>query len=727
MLDAKVLRRLLAGTIISVVSALFVWGVMKVSLPTLFYGYEAKTLDWRFQWRAFDAQRSELQVEDIVIVDVDGRSVNKLGKFSQWDRKYYSHIIDYMSSGGAIAIAFDILFDPDRDKFADSLFIESVKKANNVYTAIYFAYPDSDNFLYKMDNEPPGIDWNRFYYTFDKSVRIKFNSRERLEATFPKLIDASFGAPAVNVFPDDDGVIRWAPLFINFNEHYYPTLGFRIMLDLLGISPQQIQEGKAQIEIFPNERLDLKVGNEVVKSIPMNNRGEILVNFVGFPKTFRYISFYDVLEERIPKEFFANKVILVGTTLPGLFDLKSVSVHPIYPGVEIHANVIYQILNDNFIKTMKGWQIFLMVLIFAIVIGLMTIFLKPIPALISVSAIIAGYIIVAFYSFLKLGFWLEIIPVIGSIFITFLGIFIYKYAVEDKEKRMIRGTFSLYVTKSVVDQLLSHPELIKLGGEKKECTVFFSDVAGFTTISEQLTPEALVHLLNEYLTAMTNIVLKYDGMLDKYEGDAVMAVFGAPVPHPDDPVKACLASLEMQEVLAQMREKWRREGKPELRARIGLNTGPMVVGNMGSETRFNYTVMGDSVNLGSRLEGANKNYGTYIMMGELTYEKVKDAMLTRQLDLLRVKGKTEPVKVYELLAKKEDGLPANKTQAIESYNVGLENYFLQKWEIAISYFQKALEVDSTDEPSKVYIKRCKEFMKEPPGSDWDGVYTLTTK
>jgi adenylate cyclase len=278
-----------------------------------------------------------------------------------------------------------------------------------------------------------------------------------------------------------------------------------------------------------------------------------------------------------------------------------------------------------------------------------------------------------------------------------------------------------------VDELLANPDKIKLGGERKVCTVLFSDVRGFTTIAEQLTPEALVHLLNDYLTEMTNIVFHFDGMLDKYEGDAIMAVFGAPVSRGDDAFNACKAGLQMQEQLGKMRQLWRKQGKPELYSRIGINTGPMVVGNMGSETRFDYTVMGDAVNLGARLEPANKEYGTSIMIGEETRTAAGDRIIVRKLDLLRVKGKTEPVNVYELIGLSEQKISDDGRRLLDLFQTGFDRYLEQNWEEAMRYFKMAIELKADDGPSRRYLARSKMFQENPPGDDWDGVFTMRGK
>jgi class 3 adenylate cyclase/CHASE2 domain-containing sensor protein len=429
----------------------------------------------------------------------------------------------------------------------------------------------------------------------------------------------------------------------------------------------------------------------------------------------------------ITDEMFKDKVFFYGLTAAGTWDLNPMPYLDRYPMLGLHANAFNTILTQNFLKKLPDWAIIIIILGFGLLMGLIVPKLGPIKGAIVVIVLLGSYLFTAQYLFNTKGIIVDVLGSVTALIIGYLSITVHNFFSEEKEKKMIRGMFSRYVTKSVVDELIKNPDMIKLGGERKILTVFFSDVAGFTSVSEKLTPEELVALLNEYLTAMTNIVLKHDGMIDKYEGDAIMAVFGTPIPMPDHASKACYVSLEMQEELIKLREKWHQEGKPELKVRIGLNTGPMVAGNMGAEDRLDYTVMGDSVNLGSRLEGANKQYGTYIMISEYTYEIAKNDIEVRFIDSIRVKGKELPVKVYEVLAKKENGLPENKKRVIENFNKGMECYLKQDWKNGISYFESALAIDPEDSPSKVYVERCKEFMVNPPPLDWDGVYVMKTK
>ncbi len=715
----KIVKKILSGALLGAVAAVTVWFLTKYLAPELFYTYEAKTYDWRMQKKFVEDMPT---IDDIIIVDIDERSNHLLGKYSQWPREYHAKLVKYLHDAGALAVGLDILYDRDTwHPKQDKQFIKNVAQAQNVYTALYFAQADSDNWRPVMTEEPKGFDAKRFYYEMPPKDLQRFRKEERLESSFFPLINASAGAGHVNFHADVDGVVRSIHLFTNFNNHLYPSLGFKIFMDLLGTDSLAFED---------DTHLGLYTGGELATVIPVDEHGNMLIDYAGPFKSFRYISFYDVLhaEERgLPKEIFENKIVFLGTSLAGLFDLRNVPFMQAFPGVEIHANILYTLMRQSFIQRLSSMDSFLIVLGLGMLAGIILGALGPFLSALMALFLGLAYIVVAGLMFMNNNLWIEIITPLLALFFTLLFVFIYRYITEEKSKRFIRSTFSHFVTKSVVDELLANPDKIKLGGEKKICTVLFSDVAGFTTISEKLAPEALVQLLNEYLTEMTNLVFKYDGMLDKYEGDAIMAVFGAPIDHGNHAYNACAAALDMQHQLVKMREMWRKMGKPPLDVRIGMNTGPMVVGNMGSESRFDYTVMGDAVNLGARLEPANKEYNTRIMIGEGTYQKAGDLIIVRQLDLLRVKGKTEPVKVYELLSTVEKGLPDDMLRVLEMFNKGFENYLQQNWDWAIKYLQQALSIRPNDGPSLRYLERCKQFKENPPGDDWDGVFTMKTK
>ena len=319
-------------------------------------------------------------------------------------------------------------------------------------------------------------------------------------------------------------------------------------------------------------------------------------------------------------------------------------------------------------------------------------------------------------------------PSLALVF-TYLGTAVYQYLSERQQKAMIKGVFSHYLNPAVVNILVNDPSKAKLGGDLRDLTIFFSDIASFTTISEHYhgKPEGLVELLNEYLEEMTTIVLKYEGTLDKYIGDAIMAFWGAPIPQRDHALRACMAGLEMQVRLTELRKKWKKEGRPELVARCGINTGSVIAGNMGGKDRFDYTVIGDPVNLASRLEGANKQYETFIMISEFTHKLVQKHVTVRELDLIQVKGKNEPVKVYELMGRHDMALTDEQKRSLETYHEGLKLYRGRQFDEAIAYMEQAVQLDPTCHAARIYSERAGLYKIAPPPADWNGVFVMKTK
>jgi adenylate cyclase len=714
----KQLRKIFYGALMGLLAVVLVWIFANHILGNLMEIYESKTYDWRIQQR----YTQKPTVEDVVIIDIDGLAVSELGKYTQWPRKYHYKVMKFLKEAGVAGVGLDILYDkdswrPDDDK----KFVDEVRASSNTFTALYFAEADPDNFRYKMTKPPKPFDFERYSYQISAADMPRFKEEERLETEFFELANAGAGAGHVNFNGDMDGVIRKIHLFTRFANRLYPSLGFGMYLKMIGTD---------SLAFTKKNILSLFSQNEKQADIPVDDKGNMLINYEGPFKTFRYISFYDVLmakERGLEPDFLKGKVVFIGTSLAGLFDLRTTPLQQAFPGVEIHANIFYTLMQQKFTERQTRLHSFFVMAILGIILGVLLNYTGPLLSVFISFLVGLAYILVAAILYFNHQLWIDIVNPVITLFFTFSFVYLYRYMTEEKNKKFIRTTFSHFVTKSVVDELLANPDKIKLGGEKKVCTVLFSDVAGFTTISERLKPETLVKLLNEYLTAMTNIVFKYDGMLDKYEGDAIMAVFGAPIDQENHAYNACAAALEMQNTLNDMRKLWKKQGRPELNARIGLNSGPMVVGNMGSETRFDYTVMGDAVNLGARLESANKEYGTNIMMGENSYQMAKDYILARPLDLLRVKGKNKPVKVYELVADLKKRPAKELMQTIDLFQKGFENYVQQNWDWAINYFEQALTLTPEDSPSRRYIERCKVFKQTPPADNWDGVFVMKTK
>jgi adenylate cyclase len=603
--------------------------------------------------------------------------------------------------------------------------VASTAASQKVCHAVFFSAADQDNFRPPMEEDPIEKLDPRFAYHFPPQEAKQFLTEERLEGPFAELTMASHSMGYTNPHPDGDGVNRQIPLFKNIIFNSYPALSLAMACDLLGVS-------RDQVKVVPGHYIAL--GDTI--RIPVHRQsgtdGWMMINYYGDFKTFRYISYYDVLKRRVAKELFKDKIILVGASAAGLMDLRATPIQAVYPGVEIHATLIQNIINNDFLVKANPWVDFIFVVILGILAGTMALLFKPIWAALLNILLVAAYFFFSYQVFTNQDLWIEIVRPVMTILFTYMGIMIYRYLTEEKEKKFIRGAFQHYLSPTVIAQLTENPNLLKLGGQKKILTAFFSDVAGFSTFSEKLTPEDLVKLLNEYLTEMCDIILKYEGTVDKFEGDAVIAFFGAPIPYDDHARRACWVSLEMQQVMMPaLREKWSKESHwpdivPKMRMRIGLNTGAMVVGNMGSRTRMDYTMMGDSVNLAARLEGVNKQYGTYIMISEYTLAAAADFIEVRMLDKIRVMGKSEPVKVYELLARKGELSDVDRRMTA-TFEAGLELYQTQQWDAAIAKFKETMEIKPGDPPSEKYIERCEDFKKTPPPAGWDGVYAMTSK
>lgn len=716
---------------------------------------ELKTLDLRI------ASRGELKPgTETVIAVIDEKSLSELGRWP-WPRTTIARLVTQLKKGGAKAVGFDIVFSEQdintnlktidalsaemkksgvsdagvinllRRKRAgadtDAILSAAIKKAENVTLGYFFHFP-----LKASDKELEHVTAEKIA---ENAARIE-NSRYAMinsttgkpsdaylphafapEANISVLSRAAQNSGYFNMLPDNDGSYRWSPLVIAFQNNYYASLAVSLV--------QAYYDFPAlTLNLEPYGAKSIVIGDI---EIPTKESGQLLINYLGPPRTFPHYSISEILSGKIPPDTFRDKIVLVGATAVGIYDLRVTPFSSTFPGVEIHATVIDNILHQNFLihSSLIRFCDICAIIIFGLIIGLLIPRLRPVTGMIVAFVMIAAFVVMNFFAFFKFNTWLNLVYPVLTMATIYLGITIYHYFKEEREKKKIRGAFQYYLTASVINEMLKDPDKLKLGGDKKDLTVLFSDIRGFTTISEKLTPEELVKLLNEYLTTMTNQVFQYEGLLDKYMGDAIMAVFGAPLDQPDHARRACLTALAMMKELHKLQEKWRAEGRPAFDIGVGVNSGDMVVGNMGSEMRFDYTVMGDMVNLGSRLEGINKEYGTNIIISEFTYEKVKDAMCCRELDGVRVKGKIKPVKIYELLGEKQD--EPNFKDLMEGFAKGLALYREGKWDEAIAAFQSVLAFRPDDYPSKMYVERCKNLKENPPAQPWDGVFVMTKK
>jgi len=696
---------------------------------------ELRALDFRLWQRG-----GGVTAPEVLVVAIDDASLGKVGRWP-WSRPTVARLIDAIAAGHPAVIGVDIVqseettacrlegldgvlppaclsavhdaLSTNRDE--DAALVEAVRASERTVLGYYFAEFEGD-----IRSTPTA---ESTYGLVQRGA--EHNSDQVEEATLvtqnlPELAGAARGLGYFNFFPDADGLFRRAPLAIRFGDRIALPLSLAMLQVYWPDRPTAIRFGEGGVDT-------VRLGS---LTVPVEENGRVLLNYRGKGKTFRHISAADVLAGTIPAETFRDKLVLVGVTaVGGISDVRASPLDPVFPGVEIHATVLDNVLRQDFIYRPK-WigsvraGLADVVVIFAIVLVL-AFALDPLRgwagALVALGAL-AAYLAGSQLLFARTGATLSAVYPALTILLSYVCISLHHYAVVDREKRHTRRMLDLYLSPSLAGYVSERPEMVKLGGEKSERTVLFSDIKGFTTFSEGLDPSDLVEFLNVYLGKMTDIVFAEDGMLDKYIGDAVMAVWGAPIAQADHASRACRAALTMIEHLAEINALGIERGWPTLRIRIGLNSGPMVFGNMGSTGHLSLTVMGDNVNLGSRLEGINKLYGSTIIASEATIALARDVVTARELDMVRVKGKAQAVRIFEVLGRAESA--PQWADLTEHFQAGLNAFRARDWQGAIAALDRALRVRPDDGPSELYRGRAQEFLRTPPPPDWEPVTTF---
>ncbi len=643
----------------------------------LFVNFELISLDKMFYMRNNKPikvggviQKNPRLNENIIIVGIDEDAIRKFGRYP-WRRSVYAKLLRRLAQAKPCAIFFDIFFTEYSDKENDTQLISALKFYSSKNNNVFFDFPFEkkseaiDNALIK--DRLSLLDKFSYPITFKTKYLTKYNY---VAIPIPEILKNAKGIGHAVIEEDSDSKYRKIPLFVKFKHKLYPQVVTLIAMHYFDVPKENVEikignyvkfkGAKVKIPIRDEfgDVVDYKIKVEDI-TIPIDQECKMLINYCGWPGEFaaqsQYISYADIF--KVPLEFFNNKILFIGMYAQGMAHDIWPSPHGIMYGIEHNANALNTIIQRDFLSYVPDWINTLLIIFIGLFLGLIVPRLKIwqsallIFLLFILLFIVEFFIVFAIYNKIMLFF-----TPVATIILAFIGTLLYRILTEEKEKKFIKARFANYVSSKVVDELLKNPKALELGGEDRILTVFFSDVRSFTTIAEQLgEPQKLVALLNEYLSAMTEIIFQYDGTLDKYVGDEIMAFWGAPIPQPDHALLACKTALAQIKYLHEiLYPKWEKEGKPKLRIGIGINTGKMTVGNMGSKSRMDYTLMGDEVNLGSRLEGTNKVYGTAIIISESTYEQVKDKVIARELDIIRVKGKTKPVRIYELIDLKDE-------------------------------------------------------------------------
>jgi adenylate cyclase len=690
--------------------------------------------------------------QPVVVVDIDEESLEQVGQWP-WPRSEVARLVDTLTAMGAIAIGFDIVFaEPDRlspDRIAeDNASLPADIKAG------LMALPSNEDLLADAIRRSRVV-------AGETSVRQGESAEPNADAAgqdipeiphaalggdptpyllqFPRLVqnlkvisEAAAGHGMFTVEPDADGIFRRVPLVMMVENKIRLGLSAEILRIATG--------GQA----FATRTDDAGLSGIVVGGVlvPTDGNGKVWPWFNGSLRE-RYVSAGSVMSGTAPASSIAGHMVLVGTSAVGLEDFRATPVAAFMPGVEIHAQIIENILTQQFLSRPNyaiGMEIVLVVLV-----GLFIIWLVPrigaVYAFFAAVTVLGMIAFGSFWAFYSSRMLIDATFPIGSLATLFVVMASANYMREEQQKRQIRTAFGQYLSPALVDQLADHPEQLVLGGETRELTLLFTDVRGFTTISESYrkNPQGLTRLMNQFLTALSNAILERDGTIDKYMGDAIMAFWNAPVDLPDHALRACRAALEMvkrvEDLNVTRREQFKDdpdEPQHEIKIGIGINTGECVVGNMGSDMRFDYTALGDTVNLASRLEGQSKPYGIPVILGDNTAIAVSQTLATIEIDLIRVKGKTEPERIHSLVGVEEMLGNADFLALRDTNRTMLSNYRAQNWPAACQALEEIGPLAERlgfefDDYISIYEARIAEFRSNPPDQDWDGVYVALSK
>jgi adenylate cyclase len=726
-----------------VMCALLIWR------PTFCEFLELKLYDLKFRFRGPIAAGKQ-----VAIVAIDDDSLKAVGRWP-WSREAMARMLSRLKQAGPRVIALDIIFAEKEEtasyralkNLSDDLARRGVSPEILKVLEVEKNRADVDRLLAKVIKQGPPTILGFFFRSLGgksrggdvtklvgasflqastynvvrlldtKPSQIQLVGAAGIERNLPGITKAGAGNGYFNMIPDPDGTVRWFPMTVMYGGEFFAPMSLVTLSHAAGRAPMAITLSRWGVDA-------VRLGP---RKVPVDRYGRMLINYLGPEKIIPTYSAADIMNGTLPPEALKGKVVIVGATAVGIYDLRVTPFSGTYPGVEIQATIMDNLLRGNFIRTPPfGLVIMLLVLVaLAVFLGMVLPRFSAAWAFIFTLVIIEAYVGLNYYLFTRQGLQLELFYPLGLIVLIYLGVTMQRFLAEERERERIRKTFESYVAPTVVQEMLKHPEQLRLGGERREITLLFTDIRGFTTMSENLDPEALVKLLHDFLNPMSNIIINQGGTIDKYMGDAIMALFGAPLKQTDHPRLACRAALEMVDSLAALNQTWAEEGRPPLKVGVGVNTGPVAVGNMGSDRLFDYTAIGDNVNLASRLEGLNKYYGTSILISDTTAQALEGGFILRDMDLVRVKGKVKGVRIHALLGEGEPD--PELARFLEMYHRALALYREKHFSESLSVFAQALELQPGDETCRRYVTLAKKYHETPPAHDWEAVTIMDGK
>lgn len=690
----------------------------------------------------------------VAIVALDDASLHQLGRWP-WSRELIAELLGRIKAAGPRVVAVDIIF-AEREETAG---LRAIRRLRQMLTEAGLTSPpvatllareeeraDVDRRLAREIGAPPPTLLG-FFFTGVRgtreearasglrepaAVKARYQAVRRVgsgsdrlpllgvqgvQGNLPEFTMQAAGSGYFNMIPDADGGVRWLPLALAYGPDFYAPLAL--------MASQQFGGGDMlSLTLTAGGVEEIRLGQKV---LPVDCFGRLYINYLGPPGTFPTFSAAALLNGSVPPQKLKDRLVLVGATAVGIYDLRVTPFSAVMPGVEIQATVIDNLLSGRFVRPPPGGRLFLL----GLMVGLGLILAGTLPRLGAVAGFLWaaglawGYLAANYLAFRFLGWQLEVLYPLVQIGAVYTGVTVQRFVATERARSQLKRAFQSYVAPAVVEELLRHPEKLRLGGERRELSILFCDIRGFTTLAESLEPEEVAALLHDFLTPMSELIVQHGGTLDKYMGDAIMALFGAPLPQEDHALRACRAALAMVAELERLDRIWQGQGRPGLAVGIGINTGPVAVGNLGSDRLFDYTAVGDHVNLASRLEGLNRHYGTAILASEFTAARVQEAIILQEVDRVRVKGKTRPLRIYEVLG--PGPADAHRRRFLAGYEEGLRLYRAARFAEAREAFLSVLPLEPANPHLQRFLACVETCLREPPGPDWEAVAEVREK
>ncbi len=694
----------------------------------IFFPSLPDSLDNRLRDYLFTIRGELPHNQNVVIVDIDETSIKSLGQWP-WSRDKLAKILENLTLANVGIVGLDIVF-AEEDRTSPHKILQDLK----IYKK---DVPNYDlEFANIVENSPVILG-----YQFDLVKKDNTNAKvPQIPAIFiekdkpqdksylieayntilniPQIQDKAYSSGFFNNIPDDTGIIRSVPLVISYDDTIYPSLALEVI---------RVIKNKKKVVVQYDENGISNIFLDDI-SIPTDRYGRMLINFRGPERSFKYISAIDIYNNSFDKSEIDGKIVLIGTSAAGLFDLRATPFDSIFPGVEVHANIIDNILMQDFIykaSWLDGANI-LIIFVLSIIVVMLTTYTTFWANPIIFLSFSISYLFLVYNLLFDYGIVLNILFPIATVLIASIMTTLFDYFYNIKKEEAIKAKFASKVSKNVMDDILKNIDKNEFSAKSKEVTIFFSDIRGFTNISEKLDAKELISFLNRYMQPMSEIIIKYQGTIDKFIGDAIMAYWNAPIDIKNHCDLALKASLEQLEVLEKLNVELQKENLPKIDIGIGLNTGTVIVGEMGSSLRSDYTVIGDTINLGSRVESLCKYYDSKLNISNFTKDKLQEEYIFRSLDLVKVKGKNEPVEIWQVLGKGE--AKESLKEELDLYHKAIEFYKNSDFINALEIFESLENNENKTNKNiyKIYITRCKEFIKTPP-KNFDGVYEHTTK